>query len=221
MGTYIGFLNSVSSLIWGGILILLPEFMFACFAFFIVKDEGKRLKVFLWLTMILLIIYGGLSAIHYVLTYNLLEHNNADYNNGTKWDVSIYDNVSFSGNPIFNGVIYGLPNGLQVDWGFGSPRRNFPQDNFSAIFSTSQNFSAGLYCFVMLVDDGANLSVGNNTLISHYHGYTPAAVFKEPLQLDSDVYPIVIQYYDDLNTASIHVFWYELHGDECKSINEP
>jgi len=221
MGIYISILNSVSASIWSGILILFPELLFAYFAFYIVKDEGKRLKVFLWLTTILLVVYVGLGIIHFALTYNLLEHNNADYRYGTKWSASIYDNESLSDNPVFNGIIYGLPNGLQVDWGFGSPKKNLPQDGFSATFSTSQNFSAGLYCFVMLVDDGAKLSVGNTLLINHYHGFTPAAVFKEPIQLDSAVYPIVIQYYDDLNTASIHVFWYELHGDECESINEP
>ncbi|MCK6463171.1 MAG: PA14 domain-containing protein [Candidatus Pacebacteria bacterium] len=221
MGIFISILDSASEIIYAGIGILLPELLFAYIAFYFVKDEGKRLKIFLWLTTILMVGYVSLGVAHLALTYNLLEHNNADYRNGTRWDVSIYENKSLSDSPVFNGVIYGLPNGLQIDWGFGSPKKNLPQDNFSATFSTSQSFSAGLYCFVMLVDDGAKLSVGNTLLINHYHGFTPAAVFKEPIQLDSGVYPIIIQYYDDLNTASIHVFWYELHGDECQSINEP
>ena len=221
MGFFINVLNSTSAIIWGGISLLFPELVFAYFAFYVVKDEGKRLKVFLRFTTILFVIYLVLGVCHFALTHNLLEHSNANYRNGTKWNVAIYDNESLSGNPIFNGIIYGLPNGLQVDWGFGSPKSSLPQDNFSAIFSTRQNFSAGNYCFVMLVDDGARLTVGNTLLINHFHGFTPAAVFKEPVQINSGVVPITIEYYDDINAASLHVFWYELHGDECASINEP
>lgn len=222
MGILINISNFFSSSIWGGILILLPEVVLAIFALYIVKDERMRLKVFAALTAVLLLIYGCVLGIHFLLTRNLLEHNNADYKNGTRWDVSIYDNKSLSGDPVFSGDIYGLSNGLQVDWGYGPPRKNLSQtDNFSATFSTSADFDSGLYCFVMLVDDGANLIVGNTTLISHYHGYTPAAVFKEPIQLDTGNYPILIQYYDETNTANFHIFWYKLTGDECQSINEP
>ena len=221
MGIFINFLNSASAIIWSGIWILFPELIFAYIAFYLVKDEGKRLRIFLWFTTLLLFIYLVLGVLHFVLTYNLIEHSNADYKEGTRWDITIYDNITLSENIVFSGVVYGLPNGLQIDWGFRNPKRGLPQDEFSAIFSTTQYFNAGNYCFVMLVDDGARLIVGNEILINHYHGFTPAAVYKEPKQLDSGNVPIRIEYYDDINTASLHVFWYELHGDPCISINEP
>ncbi len=221
MGNAIEILSSLFSSIKGVLSILLPELGIAFFSFKVVKEQDKQLKVFFWSSAILLVIYSCLFGFRSLLTKNLLQHEYADYKNGTKWDVKIYDNKTLSGTPIFDGNIWGLPNGLQIDWGFASPKQNLPQDEFSADFSTDVNFTSGSYCFVLLVDDGANLIVDGNSLISHYHGYTPEAVFKKPLELSSGTHKITLQYYDEINTAKVHVFWYELHGDECTSINEP
>lgn len=221
MGYAIKLLFGLSSSIKSALLILVPELVFAVFSFKIVKDQNRQLKIFLWLSVLLLVAYSCIYGLNLFLTKNLLQHEYADYENGTKWNVKIYNNENRSGDPIFDGKIWGLENGLQIDWGFNSPKRNLPRDQFFAEFTTTIELDAGKYCFVVLVDDGANLFVDGTGLIYHLHGFTPEAVFKEPIYLQAGSHQIQLQYYEDINTAYLHLFWYKLSGDACESINEP
>ena len=91
---------------------------------------------------------------------------------GTNWNAVFYDNTSFSGNAVSN--IANI-NGLNFNWS-GTPNingitiPNVGEDNFSARFSSSQNFSQARYDFTVTYDDNVRVRIDNDQVFEDFSG---------------------------------------------------
>jgi len=144
---------------------------------------------------------------------------------GIIWQATFYGNKELIPPIILQGEIRGTKRGLQVDWGVNSPSKEIPEDSFSAIFSTTHDFLGRTYCFVLeIVDDGAKLFIDGREERSVWWGYTPEAVYKDPISLAEGPHDIQLQYYEEEHTAAFHLFWYGGSvgvGPECVTVGHP
>ena len=85
---------------------------------------------------------------------------------GTNWTGSFYNNTSLSGN--IAATLSGL-NGLNFNWP-DSPAVNVNADNFSARFTSTQNFSQGNYQFSITFDDGARVFIDGQSVFDDQSG---------------------------------------------------
>lgn len=86
--------------------------------------------------------------------------------------------------------------------------------------ATDHSLLAGVYCFVIQVDDGGKLFVDGTEKLSIWWGYTPGAVYKARVSLNES-HHIEFQYYEQYEKASFHVFWYPGAGSECVTVGHP
>jgi hypothetical protein len=89
----------------------------------------------------------------------------------TAWYGRYYGNTERTGQPVLiaddkdpNGG-----QGLNFDWGFGSPGAEVPTDGFSADWQRTVNFAQGSYLFTVEVDDGARVFIDGAPLIDNYN----------------------------------------------------
>src|SRR5262249_54116294 len=59
---------------------------------------------------------------------------------GTNWTATYYNSTDLTGAVVYTEV---MPNGINVNWGTGSPNSAVNVDNFSARFTSVQLFNAG------------------------------------------------------------------------------
>jgi hypothetical protein len=102
---------------------------------------------------------------------------------GTGWVGKFYNNTNLSGSPVANDVPY--PYGLCAVWGqgapaagsnnpsnpctFGQPLNGVNSDNFSATFTSTQNFGAsGEYLFTLRYNDGIRLVIDGQTVFEDF-----------------------------------------------------
>jgi len=76
---------------------------------------------------------------------------------GTNWTATYYNSTDLTGSVVYTEV---LPNGININWGTGSPNAAVHTDNFSARFTSVQLFNAGTYEFVASSDDGIVTTLG-------------------------------------------------------------
>lgn len=139
---------------------------------------------------------------------------------GIIWQTTFYGNKELKEPVVLQGKIRGARNGLRVDWGLQSPEQ-VPADFFSAVFTTTYNFTAGHYCFVIQVDDGAKLFIDGVEVRSVWWGYTPGAVYKTKLSLAEGPHTIQFHYYEEYENAAFHLWWYKPAGPECVTVGHP
>ncbi len=180
------------------------------------RPQAKKLA---WGLAILLI---GTSAMwfSYEFGFGLLPNEFAE-EGGIIWQATFYGNKELKEPVVLQGRIRGARNGLRVDWGVDSPRFWTPADFFSAILTTTHNFNAGTYCFVVEVDDGAKLFIDGKEVRSVWWGYTPGAVYKTAVTLEEGPHLIEFQYFEEYEKASFHVSWYKGAGPECVTVGHP
>lgn len=140
--------------------------------------------------------------------------------NGIIWNAVFYSNKELETPIVLEGQIKGARNGLRVDWKNRSPSKDVPVDYFSAIFRAEHIFDLGDYCFVVIVDDGAKLLIDGMIIRDAWWGYTPGAVYKNPLRLEQGPHNIEIQYYEEFENASFHVSWNPVSG-QCITTGHP
>ncbi len=138
-------------------------------------------------------------------------------NEGIVWQANFFGNKELKDPILFQGQIRGVRNGLDIDWGYGSPNGIVPTDYFSAIFTTEYDFLAGSYCFRVQVDDGARVFVDGVEILSEWHGYTPGAIFEASKELSMGSHILQLYYYDNILNAFLHFSWYRFEGKGCNS----
>jgi uncharacterized protein YgiM (DUF1202 family) len=115
------------------------------------------------------------------------------------WVAEYWNNRSLSNNP--NAVVNeASPN---HDWGTGSPINGVAADNFSARWSSQQNFAAGTYRVTLTVDDGARVSVNGVRIIDEWHGSPTIATYTRDVSLFTGLNTFVIEYYEEVGVARI------------------
>lgn len=119
------------------------------------------------------------------------------------WAGKYFNNTDLTGSP----VLTRNDPAINFNWGFGSPN---PQvvtaDFFSAHWSRTANFSAGLYRFFARSDDGVRVWVDGQIIIDEWR-IQAAAGFYHDLVLNAGNHTIVVEYYEDTGRAEVYVWW--------------
>src|SRR4051812_18245432 len=80
---------------------------------------------------------------------------------GENWTATYFNSTDLSGPVVYSEL---LPNGININWGFGAPDYAVQPDNFSARFTSVQHFDAAIHEFVLSSDAGIRFYI-NNILI--------------------------------------------------------
>jgi PKD repeat protein len=95
---------------------------------------------------------------------------------------------------------------INFNWGAGSPASEVPADNFSARWSRTLAFDAGLYRFYAIVDDGVRLYVDDALVIDAWSDGSARQVSGEQW-LSSGNHSLGVEYYEHAGDAVIQVWW--------------
>src|SRR4051794_40495978 len=86
---------------------------------------------------------------------------------GSNWNADYYNSTDLSGAVVFSET---LPNGLNINWGTGSPNVAVNTDNFSARFTSTQTFDDGEYLFIASSDDGIRIYIDGELVLDQFIG---------------------------------------------------
>jgi hypothetical protein len=117
------------------------------------------------------------------------------------WEVKYFSNTKLSGRPVLSRI----EESLNHNWGFGSPGRMVPVDNFSARWTQPLYFEGGLYRFTTYTDDGVRLWVDGRLLIDSWRpmrGYRSATV-----RLSPGIHDVKMEYYERTGAALARLTW--------------
>jgi len=123
------------------------------------------------------------------------------------WQGEYFDNPELDGNPVFSQDYTG--EGLNLDWGLGSPAPQVPVDYFSARWTQGRWFPAGNYRFHLTADDGGRVWVDNHRLIRAWDG--PVEDETGDIYLNEGLHLIRVEYHEVTDEARI-LFWIEPLG---------
>lgn len=128
---------------------------------------------------------------------------------GTNWTAQYYNNPTLSGAPVYTET---LPNGINFNWGLNSPNPAVPVDNFSARFSSTQNFvSPGTYQFVVTSDDGVRVFINNQLMVDQFVG-RPLTTDSFQMSLPSGPVSMMVEYLETIDQAAIQFQWFLVGG---------
>lgn len=119
------------------------------------------------------------------------------------WKGEYWSNATQSGNPVLT------RNDVQIafNWGTGSPAAGLPADNFSARWTRTLNFEAGVYRFNVEVDDGARVWLDGNLILDAWQDGALRTVSRE-IPVSAGARTVRVDYYERAGGASIR-FWTE------------
>lgn len=128
---------------------------------------------------------------------------------GTNWTAQYYNNATLSGSPVYTET---LPNGINFNWGTGSPNPAVPVDNFSARFTSTQNFvTPGTYQFVVTSDDGVRVWINNQLTVDMFVG-RPLTTDSFQMELPAGPVSMVVEYMETIDQAAIQFQWFQVGG---------
>jgi PKD repeat protein/uncharacterized protein YgiM (DUF1202 family) len=121
------------------------------------------------------------------------------------WRGEYYNNPGLGGNPVLvrNDVA------INFDWGVGSPAPGVPADNFSARWSRSLSFPAGVYRFYARTDDGVRLWIDGALVIDQWHDGAPTT-YTADVNLADGSHNIRMEYYERGGGALAQLAWERL-----------
>jgi hypothetical protein len=117
------------------------------------------------------------------------------------WAAAYFPNTELRGRPVFSRI----ETTLDHNWGWGSPGRVVPPDNFSARWRQPVYFEGGRYRFTAYTDDGVRLWVDGELVIDSWrpmHGYRIVT-----LELDPGVHQVKMEYYELTGVALARLTW--------------
>jgi hypothetical protein len=119
----------------------------------------------------------------------------------TPWKAEFFANPNLEGEP----ALVRMQENLNFDWGFGTPFPELPADNFSARWTTRQNFEAGMYTFNVTADDVATLFVDGEPVLDVWLPVNGSGSVSR--YLSAGEHTIVLEYLERTGTASVHLDW--------------
>ncbi|MBW4437252.1 MAG: SH3 domain-containing protein [Pleurocapsa minor GSE-CHR-MK-17-07R] len=127
---------------------------------------------------------------------------------GTGWTAEYFANANLQPPAVFQ---QGEPNGVNLNWGFGSPNPAVPIDNFSARFTSTQIFNQGTYEFVVTSDDGIRVFIDNVLVLDKFIG-RPQTTDRFQIALTAGAHNLVVEYFESIDTALVQVQWFQIAG---------
>jgi len=123
------------------------------------------------------------------------------------WWGDYFANPDLAGAP----TLSRYDDGINFNWGAGSPASGVPADNFSVRWVRDEWFAGGTYRFKLLSDDGVRLWVGDQLVVDEWRDR-----WAEPIYVDRYIptgnYRVRVEYYDRYGDATISVGWSRVVG---------
>jgi hypothetical protein len=130
------------------------------------------------------------------------------------WRGQYFANKSLSGSPAL------IRDDARIDfrWGSGSPAPDLiPADRWSARWTRTLRLKAGMYRFVLTVDDGARLWVNGHRLIDTWKDQPPRT-YTADIYLSGSAVPVKMEYYENTGSATAQLTWHLLDGQPAETI---
>ncbi|HLU09275.1 MAG TPA: SH3 domain-containing protein [Oceanobacillus sp.] len=127
---------------------------------------------------------------------------------GVGWTAQYFNNTSLSGSPVYTET---LPNGINFNWGTGSPNALVPVDNWSARFTSVQTLQAGTYEFVVASDDGVRVFIDNVLVLDRFVGRI-LTTDRFQQNLTAGPHSITVEYVEFVDQAALQFQWFLLAG---------
>ena len=123
------------------------------------------------------------------------------------WKGEYWPNANLAGPPVL------IRNDRKVafDWDKGSPGVGLPTDEFSARWSQTAAFEAGLYRFSAAADDGVRVSVDDDRVIDAWYTSAGDKVHTVERVLSAGQHAIVVEYFEGSLDAFVEA-WFERVG---------
>lgn len=122
----------------------------------------------------------------------------------TNFTAQYYNNVNFSGAPVFSEIV----TGINRNYGAGSPNTLVPTDNFSILFSTTVNFTqSGTYRFTGQADDGLSVTINGTTIFDFLNNTTGFQERQADVFLNAGDAAIQVRYVERTGNAAVNLGW--------------
>ena len=120
---------------------------------------------------------------------------------GGQWLAYYYNNPNLSGDPV---AILTVPT-PSANWGFGSPLSSVQPDNFSIRYTSTQNFTGGLYRITARADDGVRIYVNGQLVINQWRGSAGNETYTADVNLRGGSNTLTIEYFEATGSALLDV----------------
>ncbi len=107
------------------------------------------------------------------------------------FNAEYFDNVALTGTP----KLTRSEQNLNFNWGSGSPDSLIPNDNFSARWTKTQSFVAGIYTFTLKSDDGIRFYVDNQLIVDDWSDHA-TRTYTPTVNLTAGNHVLKIEYYE-------------------------
>jgi hypothetical protein len=124
----------------------------------------------------------------------------------TGWRGEYWSNRDLSGSP----ALVRNDRSIDFNWSTGSAAPGLPADHWSARWSRSVNFEAGLYRFSAMADDGIRFYLDGQLRINEWHDSSGSEVYSVDLAV-SGSRQLVVEYYERSGSA-LSRFWWQRIG---------
>jgi uncharacterized protein YgiM (DUF1202 family) len=125
---------------------------------------------------------------------------------GVGWTVQYFNNTSLAGTPIFTET---LPSGINFFWGTGSPNPAVPADNWSARYTSVQQFNAGTYQFSVQSDDGVRVFSDGVIVLDRFVGRV-LTNDTFTVTLTQGPHTLVVEYFEGIDQAALQFQWFQV-----------
>lgn len=122
---------------------------------------------------------------------------------GNLWGADYFNNPNWQGPAVLTQQI----NLVNLDWGFGSPGRAVPADNFTARFNTDAFFYGTTYFFTIVADDEVALFVDGRLVFDTRGRGQSGKSFTVPIAMTQGHHRIVVDYREFTQLAYVFVSW--------------
>lgn len=102
-----------------------------------------------------------------------------------------FDNPTLSGSPLLTRP----DEAVDFDWGPGSPAPTIPTENFSARWTRTKDYAAGLYRFTATGDDGIRVYVDGNIILNGWLDQAPTT-YTALVSLTEGQHTVAVEYYE-------------------------
>jgi hypothetical protein len=123
------------------------------------------------------------------------------------WRGEYFDDRNLSGAP----TLVRDDAAINFDWGTAAPAASLPRDGFSARWSQTLSFPAGVYRFAVLADDGVRIWLDGERIIDQWHDAT-GVTYTAERTLSAGTHSLRVEYYENGGAAKIR-FWWERLSD--------
>ena len=110
----------------------------------------------------------------------------------TPYDAEYFDNPTLTGEP----VVTRQDEAIDFNFGDGSPDPLIPTDGFSARWTKTEQFAAGIYTFAALSDDGVRVYLDDALVIDQWIDQGPTD-YEVEIPVTEGVHTVVVEYYEN------------------------